>query len=474
MKQQTAPVASARTARAAAGAETKELAAAQKGAALDSSPRALAQRRHVQAVQNSPRMAAQQVVQRAIGLEIEVPVPIDVLPDDQIDTIEKLTGPPGKIPSKPEMWEADGRRGKHGKAPYGTIAEDDKIRVDVDHDNRVMTPNPDVVGQGWPLREGGVDSIIEIVTKPAPDEKKLDEQMDEVDQLIQDIDTNTNGLTTHWTHAWGGYGVGPLDYASQGHAPVRKPNHNYDGSVQVNLGLNLSGYGDMLANYAQSTYADPARADAKDQAVFSDAKMHIEASVAAGKAQGQRLRDKHAKKLTPEHNDLRGIEGWLTHVALYLIRGSAQGVGGTMKNLAPVLLKSPSAVAAETGMSEQERDFYAANRNDIMTHLLEEVNRNKDAKWFGRWKNQKAFPGRNAEGGGDITIEQVSRIDGGEGDVLLTGKPIADPGVGNDMVAEFRTLPGYHKPADWREMGKKFLRAAEASKGNGPAKGGKL
>lgn len=470
MKQHAPPSPTAAGRTPASAAVTPEA----RAAAIDRSPRALAQRRQVRAFHASPRVAAQQVVQRAIGLEIEVPVPIDILPDDQLDAIEKLTGPPGKVPSKPEMWEADGRRAKHGKTPYGTIAENDKIRVDVDHDNRVMTPNPDVVGQGWPLREGGLDSIIEIVTKPAADEKGLDEQMDEVDDLVSDIDNGTNGLTTHWKAAWGKYNVGPLDYASQGHPAVKQPNHNYDGSVQVNLGLNLAGYGGMLANYAQSTYADPARAAPKEQAVFADAKLHIEAAVAAGKAQGQRLRDKHGKKLTPEHNGLRGIEGWLTHVALYLIRGSAQGVGGTMKNLAPVLLKSPSSVAAESGMSKEERDFYANNRNDIMTHLLEEVNRNKDAKWFGKWKQRQVFPGRATEDGGDVTIDKLSSIEGEESDVLLTGKPIADPGKGNDMVAEFRTLPGYHKPADWREMGKKFLRAAEASKGNGPAKGGKL
>jgi len=71
---------------------------------------------------------------------------------------------------------------------------------------------------------------------------------------------------------------------------------------------------------------------------FEDAKQHIEAAVAAGRAQGGRLRSKHRKKLTEEHRELRGIESWLTHVALNLIRASAQGVGGTGKNLAPVLL----------------------------------------------------------------------------------------------------------------------------------------
>ena len=48
--------------------------------------------------------------------------------------------------------------------------------------------------------------------------------------------------------------------------------------------------------------------------------------------------------------------------------------------------------------------------------------------------------------------------------MALAGKPIADPGKGSDIVAEFRTLPGYHHPAAWRPMGKAFLKAGGQTK----------
>jgi hypothetical protein len=426
-------------------------------------PRGVQQAQAVQRLQRSPRQQAQrQVMQRAIGLEIEVPVPIDALPPEQTLAIENLAGPPGHDAPLSDRIQANARRQQHGKAPYGTLCENEDLRVDIDHDDRVKTPDP--YGTGWPMPEGGVDSIIEIVTKPAERSATFDRRMDAVDTLVADIQGQTANLTRHWAQAWGtALNVGPLDYTRLGRPAARQPQHNFDGSVQVNLGLGLSGYGDMLETYAQSTYADPQRAAEGERQVFEDANQHLQAAVDAGRSVADALRTKHAKKLQPEHNDLKGIEGWITHVALYLIRGSAQGVGGTQKNLAPVLMKTPSSIATERGMSEAERDFYAANLNGILTAVLEAVNRHKDAKWFGRWKARPVFPGQAQDQGGDLSIGELARPDADR--PPLTGKPIDTPGAeGNDLVAEFRTLPGYHQPDAWRQLGHDFLRTAKAQK----------
>ncbi|MHC5879828.1 hypothetical protein ACYT69_12965, partial [Streptococcus pyogenes] len=77
-----------------------------------------------------------------------------------------------------------------------------------DHDDRVKTPDP--YGTGCPLREGGIDSIIEIVTKPAADEAAFDARMNDVDQVVNNINANTHSLTTRWANAYAGHSVGPL------------------------------------------------------------------------------------------------------------------------------------------------------------------------------------------------------------------------------------------------------------------------
>lgn len=440
------------------------------------------------------------VLHRAIGLEVEVAVPIDKLTPAEVAQIrtrvaqEHVAG----MAQKPgHRVAAVGMRDMLGAVTYGEIRNAaGGFRVDADHDDRVTPPNP--LTTGWPIRQGSRDSIIEIVMEPpAVGQAALTTAMTNITAFVAQIDAQTNQLTTRWVDAFPALGapamplpvsVGPFDYTNTGAIPpVRLPQHNYQGSIQVNIGIDLREYHSLLKWYVDSDYATAARMpDPASQAIYRDIKAHIREAVEIGRAMTDQI---HAAAGAPQRQqagNFRGLRGWLTHLALYLRRGTLPlaSLSGSVKNLAPVLAKSPNQVLATYGMTPAEQNHFTANRNALMNQLFQATGRPGDVG--------RPLPAVDvfAAAPGGTDADALSDLTAGAAGVALTGKPIPQPtGVGRlrtgnahvqalpsvpggnvgggantrgGFVAEFRALPGYYDgPAQWATVAQAFFDAAE-------------
>jgi hypothetical protein len=160
---------------------------------------------------------------------------------------------------------------------------------------------------------------------------------------------------------------------------------------------------------------------------------------------------------------------------------------GTTKNLAPVLLKSPPAVAAMYGMTTAEQAYFNLNSVNIVNDLLNAVGRTPVAGGV-PLAGTAIFNAAVIGVGGSLA--DLTNLGGGGAAVPLTARPIIAPtGVGparggnaavtalpavggaapavsrGGVVAEFRNIPGYYEGvASWRALGLQFLK--EANKRN--------
>ena len=430
----------------------------------------------------------QLILRRAVGLEIEVPIPIDKLTPAQLTQIQ------GFIAAN-QFGPAIGAAQVNGRVPYGIIAvaapatsaPGNGYRIDADHDNRVRSP----MGPAAPPREGGDDSIIEIVTDPpSATAAALTAVMNDVRAFVAQVNALTNQLTTRWPNAFpvvtiGGVtfnvSVGPMDLTVQGFPlAAHMPQHNLEGSVQVNVDIDLREYHSLLHWYADSAHAQPARAALAEQAMYTRIRQDIRDAVNAGRT----VTDTVLAAETPANRALagnyRGLRGFLTHMALYLKRGAiAGGLGGSLKNLVPILVKSPNTVLATYGMTAQEQVYYNANRAALLNQLLPLVGRAALVP-VGALAGVDVFTSHP----GQLNLDQLSNL--ANAAVPLAGTPImnppnlgpwrtgnaavqgiaAVPGVANTrggLVAEFRNFPGFYDGvASWEAVGQDFLREANA------------
>lgn len=442
-----------------------------------------------------------QTIQRAIGLEIEIPVPIDQLTGTQMTQIRNEVRAEQTAATDPlktqHKLNAKNIRDANGRVPYGIIRPSaGGFRVDADHDDRVKTL-PWNTPPGWPLPEGGVDSIMEIVMDPpATDIDAFNDTMDNISTFIDTLMTNTNNLTRRWNNAFGGVSAGPLHYTGLGFPAVRQPHHNLQGSVQVNIGIDLREYHSLLKWYANSNYAKANRVPVGERGLYRQIKTDITQAVNIGRTITQNINNTLTPLQRRQMGNLRGLRGWITHLALYLKRGTiGLGVlGGSAKNIAPVLLKSPNIIAAQYGMTTAEQTYFTNHRNNIMVQILRRTGRVGDATAVANanlllnpnpLSNIDAF----AASPGSTDADVLSNLTSGVGQVPLAGTPLANPtGVGSTrqgnhavqnipnvpvgnigggldtrggIVVEFRTLPGYYDGVDsWRSLGLEFLQAA--------------
>src|SRR5262249_23724779 len=133
-----------------------------------------------------------------------------------------------------------------------------------------------------------------------------------------------------------------------------------------------------------STYADPARAggNAAEQALYQQINADIQMAVNVGDTIiADHLRDMPAAQRA-ETGNLRGMLGWVTYLAFYLRRGTIpEGqLGGTVKNIAPILLKSPNRVFTTYGMTPGEITYFTSKREKILNAILAGVGRPSDQK----------------------------------------------------------------------------------------------
>src|SRR6478752_552085 len=417
-----------------------------------------------------------------IGLEIEVNVPIDQLSAVDIAALAATHALPH--PTAHQKLVAQGRRDQNGRVDYGTIiAPANGFRVDADHDDRVHNG-------GFPLHEGSGDSIIEIVMfPPVVDRPAVDAAFVHIQNYIANINLQTNQLRNHWVGAIAAAGaypainMGPLD-TSMGSPPRRDPRHGYRGSIQVNIGIDLREYHSLLKWYAKSDYAKPSRAIVGERPIYAQIKADMLSAIAVGKAQTRALFNGLTALQRVQMGNCRGLRGLFTYFALYFIRGAPNMLpGGSAKNLAPALMKSPNTILAQYGLTALEQNHFTANRDAIVRQLLAACNRvvapltplntvqlfnsqpGQTVDWFTNLATNNVCltgkplllrtgvgPRRN----GSLTVQNLPPVAPGAGVYGVTG-----PNSRGGVVVEFRTLPGYYDgPNSWRAVARDFLAAA--------------
>jgi len=427
----------------------------------------------------------------AIGLEIEIAVPIDGLSALQVSAIRADVAAANLANGFNPRNTAAGMRVRTlteitGRVAYGTIvAPANGFRIDCDHDDRVHTP---IV---WPPYEGGKDSLVEIVMDP-PAETLADfnTTIDNIQTWINTMVLQTNNLTRRWVNGLApNRSVGPLTWIAGGGHPglptrARRPNHNLKGSIQVNLGIDLREYHSMLKWFANSKFArSKNEPDQAAQIAYRQGKHAIREAVDLGRT----LTAQYLAAMTPTNRartgNLRGLRGWITHMALYMKRGLLLATpGGTAKNLAPALLKSPPAIAAQYGMTADESTYFTNNRTAITNSILTALGR---APLGGAALNTvdvfAAYPNYTLDELTDLASGVVPLTGGAlpnptgvgparSGNVHLQGLPNVAVGAGiigcgagtrGGVVTEFRTIPGlYEGVAEWRRLGGQFFQQA--------------
>jgi Domain of unknown function (DUF4157) len=433
---------------------------------------------------------AQRSIQRAIGLEVEVAVPVDNLTAGELAIIQNAAGhDPNNIPP-PNLQVMTTRRKKvpytrgGGLKPQGT----NHYRVEVDHDSRVnSTKQPP-----FPYRDTGESGLMEIVMDPpANDLTEFNTAMTEIQAFVDEVNTSTNNLTEHAQDPYNtGFNIGPIDYPALGSMP-KESSHNWKGSIQVNIGIDLREYASLAKWYADSSYAKPRNAPQGERALYTKAQNAIKEAVNVGRQITDEMLDTVVTTRTDRENtgNLRGFRGWITHMALYLI-GGREGLpeGSTVKNLTPILMKSPGQIAAHYGMTDVERQWFEDNRVVFMKRLIQRTRRTDlaiDTTDPNTLANLVVAKGTLGTPQG-YTLDQLSQTQGD--DTHLTA-PIAagasvntpsavgpqrqgnlavqgiDPVNGNQrggVVVEFRNLPGlYDGLEQWKALGKEFLKQAE-------------
>ncbi|MDJ1178017.1 hypothetical protein PJF56_03975 [Roseofilum sp. BLCC_M91] len=389
---------------------------------------------------------------------------------------------------------------------HSAIAAGSKFVAQVDHDPRV---NSGKKPPNHPWRDSDNSALIEIVMQPPANNKdEFDQSMAQITRFVSTVNQKTNNLTTHAQNPFGtNFNLGPFDYPdiSQFASLPKEPTHNWKGSVQVNVGIDLREYSDMASWYAESKYSSTDVTENPEAAGLSDeekeaydaSRHNITRSVEIAeeiipelkKALPKRTRE---AKFT-EMGNMRGLKGWITHLALHLLGGMTFSGGSSVKNITPILMKTPNTITLKYGFTEAEKKYYdvVANKKKILKLLIQKTGREKTLTMKG-WK------GDLKTGSGSILSDDNELMPGGKLSIgkfasqdltgTLTGSTIRSEehlGVGpvrrgdesvsemestgpdgdqrGGAVIEFRQLPGlYDGPDAWTQIGYDFLKEAEA------------
>ena len=451
------------------------------------------------------------VIQCAIGLEIEVPIPIDWLTATRVATLQGLVQDADNQPSndmqRNKRFNVKGFVEKFGKVEYGAfIPAANGYRVDADTDSRILDPTFPV--GGWPLREGGYTSIIEIVVDPPVlNTAGLHAAMGNIQQFLTQAQNQTNHFSTRWTDAYAitppvdpkfaadipsHISVGPMGYIGYpAPAGAQLNRYNLQGSVQVNLGIDLREFDELLSWYSTSSFSDPANAAAEEQAMFQQIRSDIVTAVAAARTIRNDILKDAPVKLRTDSGNMRGICGWFAYLALYLVRGApGREVAGNLKNISPILLKTPNDIAIEYGLTIAERQYYMNYREKFVRELFSLVGRSSEANK----KFSEIDVSANLKGAGktvDFLVNPLLNAPLIYGKVVLGPTGVGARRTGNNAVqllpdvdaqyvgggpntrggilVEFRALPGYYNGINaWEGVGNAFLaKANELNQKNG-------
>lgn len=344
------------------------------------------------------------VVQRKIGLEFELQVPVDALGSQDPIAIAKLN------------YDELGNAGAKEKTDLYTDPEN-HLRITVDSaDQAKMLPLYNL-----PFPRVMSPSILELVIDPpASTSEELRAAVDRCQEVADQIDKNTHKVAARAPLLNTGYHVGlvnnelgakstevKVDILKQrkdldsglhlstaiahyersvaDHEPDTSQIEQFLGlldpvdpgqhglstsaSIQVNLGVNLRRFADYAEWYARQ-YIGPKKG------TEAGPEKAVALASGIGRALAAEMRGAHL--LGPTGG--QGIEGLLTLLAMYLLGSRAKEKhADTEKNFTYILSKTALYEAFQRSLTRQEQAFWLTNIATIKDHLLAWVSQQLDA-----------------------------------------------------------------------------------------------
>lgn len=300
-------------------------------------------------------------IQRRIGLELELPVPVDKLgTEDSLRKTGDLDIIKGRQPNPKRLAEL---RKEVNDVKYARNVHSGKgFRVAIDHSSLVLDP-----AGTWPPRVLGKTILELVMDPPAETVGELTEAIIKCRRFVHEINNNTAGLTRR-VHFVDGYYYGPWN--SEGNTP---PQLGFDAMVQVNIGVDVRQAANFLDWFHGSRYRPPTKEyEADGENKVEDKGKHLQMAAGLGRGLANRVRAKASKKEIEEAQNFNGYEGLATLLALYLYAGAdTRPGGGTKKNFTPLLLKTSFFQIKNACMTPEERKRWNINIAETKQFLLD-------------------------------------------------------------------------------------------------------
>jgi len=377
-------------------------------------------------------------VQRKMGLELEVPVPIDNL-GVLTETDKKVISGEKKDESRlQELYSAS-------DAGYGKFGSYRRIALHADHSSRVL-PDKSV----YPLRVMG-RSILEMVFDPPVEtQEELDLTMKDLTSFMSAINTETDGLKKR-KELKGGLHIGPMD------GSTKPPELGWNAMIHVNIGIDPRRLHSMLSWYSASKYK-PA-SDIKQ--IPMEYARDVAEQVVKAFSEGSKVSNEDAQFW----NGLRGLT--MIYVMYLLSGGDKSELKSSVKNFATLLTKTRFEDIKAYGLTPKEKEWLdgawedykkvligmTRPKEDESSSLVLRTNKKGQLK-DGSWKIGDLFGntppillGKDKE----IRADDVGPVRTDQDKVTGGGKRR------KGMVLEFRSLPGRYPPSEWAGLAKDFL-----------------
>lgn len=385
-------------------------------------------------------------IQRKLGLELEVPIPIDRLGVLSKEDKEVLSGKKRGGKYNARFLELCSK----ADAGYGEFKKVGRVALHADHSKRVLPKN-----KVYPARVFG-KSILEMVFNPAVETfDDLNKTMLDIKKIMAWVEKNTDGLTKR-VNLGGGRYVGPIDGIG------RPPQLNWNAMIHVNLGLDPRGFHHFFSWYGGSKY--------KPSKEFRQIPMDVARSVAENVVQTFVKAEQISKSDAQFWNGLRGLT--MIYV-IYLLSGNdTSPLGSTVKNFATILAKTRFGSIKKYSFTPLEKEMLDLGwetykkilisltrpKDDMNSPLIRRTNK-KGVLKDGSWKVRHLF------GDGEpILVGNKKEIKADDvGPVRSKRDKVTGGGKRKGIILEFRSLPGRYPPNEWYKIASDFMYQANIS-----------
>ena len=376
-------------------------------------------------------------VQRKLGLELEVAVPIDKMGVLSEDDKKILKGTKTNAVRLQQLFNT-------ADAGYGKFAKAGRVAFHADHSSRVAPAE-------WkpPYRVMG-HSILEMVFDPPVEtQEELDETMEEINTAVSTIQSGTSGLKKRVPFD-GGVHIGPIDGDSK---PAEL---SWKAAIHVNVGIDPRRLHKMLNWYSASKYK-PSR-EVK-QIPMEYAETMAERIVKAF-SETSGVSNKDAQYWN-------GLRGLTTILVLYLLSGADKSeLKSSVKNFATLLSKTRFGAIIKHSMTPKERELLKDLWEEYKKVLIQETRPGEDERSSlilrtngkgklkdGSWKIKDLFTNT-----APALVGDEKEIDADDvGPVRSDQDKVAGGARRKGIVLEFRSLPGRYEPDTWAGIAKDFL-----------------